>query len=128
MGVEDSKPTPTQAENDQAAQGAHVINKEDDGSGAEPPTPDAGGPYPPAQASSKPTPTQAENDSAAKGESVMDKEHDGSTEPAAQQQAPKKKPTQSAPQAMRSMEAQRPAGGYQTRQARPATPPEPKSE
>ncbi len=65
----------------------------------------------------KPTPTQEENDRAAMGEHVMEKEADGSEEqpensgPGAQ---PKRK--QSEPQHSS-------AGGYQTRQATPASRP-----
>lgn len=54
----------------------------------------------------KPTPTQAENDMAVLGAPVFEKEDDGSG------------PDPN----VRSVEAGRPAAGYQTRQARPAPP------
>ena len=66
----------------------------------------------------KPTPTQAENDLAAQGQHVMLKESDGSdvdNEAMPSEQRVEKK----------QMEAKPPpaAGGYQTRQARPAARP-----
>lgn len=62
-----------------------------------------------ARTKGKPTPTQQENDEAAHGKHFMEHEADGAD------------PDLSG-QVERTLEAGRPSGGYQTRQARPVAP------
>jgi hypothetical protein len=61
----------------------------------------------------KPTPTQEENDLSALGAHVLMHEHDGSVDPIAILKGQLEE---------RHMEADRPAGSYQTRQSKPAAP------